>query len=353
MSIQEKDIYAALGMDVPAEQPEAAEPAAQKGANEPELTEPAGQEDKNSTDDKSSSGEKTEAGNAPDGVAQDMRRNRDTAGKSGEKAPAGADGNAAEDGGKDPGGKKMSREERARQAQMRRQREQSAAVQAAVEAERKRLEAQHAKELEEVFSKAGMTDRYDGNKPIKSMEEFRAWNSKAQAAGLSRRLQEGKLTPEDFQAAVDSSPAVQAARAAVERMEAREQEQDREQHRQQVERELAEIHALDPGINGLEDILARETGEEFTRLVTENHLTFVQAFKLANGDQLDRARAMTAAEVSARNQSGKSHMRTASSGGDLAPDVPRRVIAAYTALDPNMTLEEIRKDYQKQKLYVK
>lgn len=338
MSIEQKDVYAALGMDAPAEKPEAADPAAQNGENEPALTEPAGQ-DKQQTGGSTAAdpaGEGRQIAGAADSEGRQITAARDAEGR---QITGAADANDSE--------KEMPREERARQAQLRRQRQQDEAVQAAVRAERERLQAQHAKDLEEIFSKAGMTDRYDGNKPIKSMEEFRAWNSKAQAAGLSRRLQEGKLTAEDFQAAVDNSPAVKAARAAVERLDAREQEQARQRYEQEVAQELAEIHELDPGINSLRDILDRETGQEFSRLVTENHLTFTQAFRLANADQLAKAQAMTVAEGTARQQNSKSHMRGTASTGGMTVDVPRNTVAAYRALDPKMTMEEIRQDYAK------
>ena len=321
----EADVYAALGMEAPAEQPEAADRAnGLTGENVPETTEPAGAGDQDTDRDAlpakdRSPDRQTEAEN--DVPAEDAGKPDDT------KA--------------EPGGE-MSKAERARQAQMRRERETQARIDAALNAEREK----HKADLKKIFEKAGMTDRYNGNKPITSMEEFDAWDKAGQAAGLSRRLQEGKLTAEDFQRAVDNSPAVQEARAAVQRLNDREQETRKQEYQQLVERELEEIRQLDPGVTSLQDILNRDTGPEFSRLVTENHLTFTQAFKLANADRLAKAQLMAAEEGRARARHGKDHMRTSVSTGS-GGEVPRAVVEVYRQLDPDMTMDEIRKDYAK------
>lgn len=239
----------------------------------------------------------------------------------------------------------MSREERARQAAARRERETQAAIQAAVAAERERLNRQHADELKEVFSKAGMTDRYNNGKAITTMEEFRAWDSKAQAAGLSRRLQEGKLTAEDLQKAIDSTPAMQAVKAQAERMRAAETQAKQQSYQAMVDRELEEIRQMDPSVTKLADIVNREGGEDFVRLVNKNGLSFVEAFRLSNGSRLAKAQAMAAAEGAARQQHGKDHMRSVVSSGANIQDVPRETVEWYRQLDPDLSMEDIRKDY--------
>lgn len=244
----------------------------------------------------------------------------------------------------------MSRAERAEQARLRRQREQDAAVKAAVDKALAEERDRAAAQLKDVFAKAGMTDRYNGGKAITSMEEFNAWQAKAQAERLSRELKGGNLTPESFQAAVDNSPAVQAAKAAVERLEAREREQEQARSRAafdaQVQSELAQIHKLDPSVNSLEDVLNLPTGTEFSRLVTENKLTFLQAFRLANADRMSQAQALAAAEGAARQGQSKGHLRSIVSPTNSVPvEVPRASVKIYRDLHPDWTMEQIRQDY--------
>ena len=340
MAITEKDVYAALGMD-PSQKPEVADPAGQ-GEKAPAVTEPAG-------------AEKATENRQPQQGAQQAAGETDpsTASQSPSPAHKGGleDGESEEsENGQTEAGKEtasgMSKAERARQAKLRREREQNEAVKNAVEAALRSEREKHAAELKTVFQRAGMTDRYHDNKPITTMEEFNAWDQAGQAAGLSRRLQEGKLTAEDFQKAVDSSPAMQEAKAAVEQIREREREAQRKEYEQTVSQELEEIRKLDPSVKDLQDILNRDTGAEFSRLVTENNLTFLQAFRLANADSLAKAQAMAAAEGSARNSAGKNHLRSVvGPAAGLTADVPPQTMRLYREMFPDWTPEQIRQDY--------
>jgi hypothetical protein len=246
----------------------------------------------------------------------------------------------------------MSREERAEQARLRRERETQARVDDAV---RKALEEQsvkHQQELAEIFSSAGMLDRYNDNKAITTKAEFDAWRAKAQAEKLSRELSSGKLTPETFQMAVEESPAVKKAAELAEKLEARETarkaEADKAAFERQVEAELAEIAKLDPGVKSVGDALALETGQEFRRLVTEEGMSFLEAFKLANMDRIIEARTQAAAQGAALRTGGKEHLRSVvASGGSVPMDVPRDVVEMYRDMCPDMSIEQIRQDYQK------
>lgn len=340
MAITEKDVYAALGMD-PSQQPEVADPAGQ-GEKAPAVTEPAG-------------AEKATENRQPQQGAQQAAGETDPSTASQSPSPAHkgglVDGESEEsENGQTEAGKEtasgMSKAERARQAKLRREREQNEAVKNAVEAALRSEREKHAAELKTVFQRAGMTDRYHDNKPITTMEEFNAWDQAGQAAGLSRRLQEGKLTAEDFQKAVDSSPAMQEAKAAVEQIREREREAQRKEYEQTVSQELEEIRKLDPSVKDLQDILNRDTGAEFSRLVTENNLTFLQAFRLANADSLAKAQAMAAAEGSARNSAGKNHLRSVvGPAAGLTADVPPQTMRLYRDMFPDWTPEQIRQDY--------
>jgi len=363
MAMEEKDIYAELGIEPPSQQPGVAVPAGQ-GANEPSVTGAAGRENQ-ATDNHQDTASSVTGARAGDGGTGDPSPTENggqiaRAGEDGERIAAGpegprndnngTDGQAAGAAGEDGKGT-MSRAERAEQARLRREREQKAAVDAAVQAALQAEREKHNADLKAMFEKAGMVDRYHDNKPITSMEEFQAFQQARQADRLGRELQSGKLTPESFQAAVENSPAFRAAQAAVERLEAREREQTEAANRaafeQKVRQELETIHSLYPGVTTLEDILALDTGPEFARLVRDNGLTYEQAFRLANGDRIAEARAAAAAEGRARQQQSKGHLRSIGAGGQVSVDVPPDVIANYRMFDPGITMEEIRKDYAK------
>lgn len=329
MALEEKDYYAELGIEPPSQQPEAADPAG-RGENDPS---PAGTDGREESAGAEAPREEPEAGSE---TTQEEEPKQDEATEaSGAPAPA----------------QPMSRAERAEQARLRREREQKAAVDAAVLAARKEEQDKASAAMKALFASAGMVDRYHDNKPITTLEEFEAFQTARQADKLARELQGGRLTPESLQAAINNSPAVKAAQEAVEALKAKEQAETeaarKAEFEQRVKDELAEIHRMNPSLNSVEDVLALPTGDEFARLVRENGLSFLQAFKLANADSLAEARARAASEGAARNAASKSHLRSVNAGGQVAADVPPDVIANYRMFDPGISMEEIRRDYAK------
>lgn len=356
-----REVYAALGMEMPSQQPEAADPA-NAGENEQGVAAPDGAgsqataQDAAATSDQSptaaqETGDGGLVGTSPygDGERRPARDRLYREDAHGQQSPDAGDENSEDaeaDDGKSGG---MSRAERAEQARLRREREAAARIDAAVQKALEAERAKHGEELKRIFETAGMTDRYNGGKPITNAEEFEAWQSRAQAERLSRQLKDGTLTPETFQQAVDSSPAVKEAKAFMERMQAQEQARQAEESKaafeRQVARELAEIEKLDPGVKSLEDILNLPTGQEFAALVRDRGLSYLEAFRLANMDRLMQARSMAAAQGAAVRQNSKAHLRSVVSSGQVPVDVPREVVAMYRQLNPDMTMEQIRQDY--------
>lgn len=354
MALEEKDYYALLGLDAPSQQPEAVDPESSKaGENGQGVAAPDGAGYQTAGNPSTAAGDRKTDSSAP--PQNDKRENWKT--DSSASLPSAQndkreDGGADDDEQKDGDGKgTMSREERARQARLRRERETQATVDAAVRKAEEALRKKHEDDMKALFQSAGMVDRYHDNKPITTMEEFAAFQEARQADKLARELQGGRLTPESLQTAIDNSQAVKDAKAAVARLEAKEsaekQAADKAAFEQQMARELEQIHALDPGVKTLEDALALETGPEFSRLVTERGLSFLEAFKLANIDRITAARSMAAAQGAATAQMGKAHLRSVVRTGDVPVDVPQEIVRNYRLFQPDMSLEEIRRDWQK------
>lgn len=298
--MEKAEVYAALGMD-PAEQPEVADPAAagSEGANEQPVTEAAAEE-----------------------VADESA---DRSGTDGEDRPV------------------MSKAERAEQARLRRQREQEAAVQAAVEAERRRGE----QELAQILSEAGLTNRYRGGEQIRSAEDFRQWHADAKAQQRKQRLKAGELTQEDLQAAIDESPAMAQVRELSAQLQKQQQQTDRQEFNKQVERELAEIRQMDPSVGSLQDILNGPKGKEFVELVNEKNLSFLEAFKLANYERLVGVQQQAARIGAARAAHSKDHLTSYGANSGEGVRVPTKTRDFYRLMMPEMTDEQIRRDYAK------
>lgn len=350
MAITEEQVYAALGIS-PTNTPGVADPAAIEGENGQGVADPAGAETQASEDERTDSSPLAQndgtgdAGNGGTGDAETGGQAMLVPTAKDERTDSSA--LPQNDGG--DGKQGMSREERAEQARMRREREKQAAVSQAVDQAVKKAKEAHEKELSEIFAAMGVTDRHHDGKPITNLQEFRAWQQANQAAGLNRKLKAGELTAEDLQGAIDASPVMQQAKAALDSMQAEKEAAERAkaqaEFQQVMERELREINQIDPGVKTLEDALKLPTGQEFARLVNERGLSYIEAFKLANMERITKARAMGAAQGEAQRRHSKDHLRAIGIAGGPAVEIPAETMKLYRELCPDMTPEQIRQDY--------
>lgn len=234
----------------------------------------------------------------------------------------------------------MSKEERSRQARLRRQRE----LEAAITKARQEEQARHKEEMVGLIKRMNIRDAANDNKPIETIEEFQAWEQRQSDAKLERELKNGKLTRDTLERMIEQSPSVKAAREA----EAKRQKQSADEQAQNIiAAELAEIEKLDPSVKSLEDICNAPTGKKFRELVERYNMSFVEAFKLANFERLQSVRQAAATQAAINNQASKNHLSSVTSPASNAVNVPSSVYQNYKRLCPWMSEEEIRKDYAK------
>jgi len=308
--MDEMDYFRALGVE-----PDAPE----EGEEEREPAEPA---------------ETTEDSVPQEEPAEDAGEPEPETAEEGEEAQEPAEPAAEDEGTPEP----QTREERARQAAARRQRETEDAIREAVRKDREERDA----ELKELFGWAGFKN---GTAPIESLDDLKKYKQQSDAAQLEKELKAGRLTPEllgemvrnEIRNQTPQPPRADPAREAA--------------FRQQVEAELQEIRKYDPSIQTVADFRGMENAEAFFREVSEHGHSFLEAYKIANADKIAAAEARKAAAAGAqraRNSArSKDHMRpqNAKGAGDVA--VPPEVRAVYRDMMPEMTDEEIRRDYQK------
>lgn len=244
--------------------------------------------------------------------------------------PAGADegeGDPEEEGGEDdqqPGKKPQTPEERRAQAAARRQREQQQAVEAAVAAERKR----NQEAWDAHYKAMNLRDPYHGNKPVTTQAEYEAYVAARDQQALERDLKGGKVTPERYQADVQ-----RAAQAAAQQQVAA--QQARSAAEAEVNRQFAELQKLEPGIKGIDELMADPTFVAAFRATRD----MTKAYRMAHVDEIE-ARAKGAAAAGAA--SGKDHLRRVGTRGGGAPTITQDVIAQYRLFDPDISVEEIR-----------
>lgn len=225
------------------------------------------------------------------------------------------------------------------------------AVRQAVARERQRQEQVMA----DFFRSANLRDPVIGE-IIRDMSGLESYSQAAETRRLERNLAEGKLTPEDIDAMIRRRLAAKPQEAGTppaaqtEHPAAQTETPAPQVTEEQVAAELAEIHRLDPSVNSLEDILKGPEREAFVSAVRRGN-SFLDAFRLASFDRLQQQRQVEAAQRAAqaeRNRSrSKEHMVPAGSRGQGAAEVPADILELYREIMPEASAEEIQKHYNK------
>lgn len=292
MEFTEQQVYEAMGMSAP--ETSAQQPA---GGNEPGIAEPAAEE----------------THGTPEGAE--------------EGAAAG-----------EPGGKhEQTPDERRAHAAARRRAEQQAAVDEALKKQSEKTSA----EWKAFFEKAGLKNTMTGE-PITSKEGFDAWQKEYAQRKLESDLAAGKLTQESLNAAISENPLV---KQAAEIVAAREREQaaaEEARMQREIDGQIAKIHALEPEINGVEDLLKIPESEDFYARV-KSGASFLDAYLLATRERRERALAEAAKVQAASNARGKDHLTgSAASRGAGGRAVSSDEIAQFRVFNPTATEAEIR-----------
>ena len=198
----------------------------------------------------------------------------------------------------------MSLEQRRENAARRRREETRAAIREAVEQER----TSARQDVEQVLRDAGLKNPADGT-PITNLEQYRA-----------------------FKQAQQAQPAPQPQ--STHTMEA------------QVEAELAQIRQLDPSIRSVADLLAMPRAREFYQMVKRGN-SFVDAYKLANYDQLTQQAAAAARQQAQNLARSKGHLVAATQRGKGGATVPAQEMNLFRAFNPQASESAIQAYYNK------
>lgn len=210
-------------------------------------------------------------------------------------------------------------------------------------AARRRAEAQAAQRLQAEKDALvrkmlnGQTNPYTG-KPFNSEAEYNQYLQQYEAD----QLRTAGIDPDMLGRMIENNPTVQQARQVISRVQ-------QEQGQRALESELGEIGKLDPSVTGMETLMQHPNFPQFNDLVMRGY-SLVDAFKLANFDQLSGRRAAAAKQQAMNDVNGKNHLsatQTGTGGEDIA--IPEETMAFYRAAFPKWTKKQIIEDYKKNK----
>ena len=321
MEFTEKDVFEAMGLTPPTGDTEARKETT--GANEPGAAAPAAEE---TTGTPEGGGAGTEDGEGAEGAV------------TAPEGQDGADGADNNDAGDAEGAKKeQTPDERRAHAAARRRAEQQAAVDAALKAQSEKMAA----EWKAFFESAGLKNTITGE-PIATKEQFDEWSKSFKQQKLESDLKAGKLTQESLNEAISENPVVKQAAEIVAAHEREQAAAEQEKMQRAIDEQIKKIHALEPEVNGVEDLLKLPESEEFYARV-KSGMSFYDAYLISTRERREKALAEAARAQALTGQRGKDHLTgAAASRGAGGKVVTSEELASFRIFNPTATDEEIR-----------
>lgn len=241
----------------------------------------------------------------------------------------------------------LTDEQRHKNAARRRQQELQEAVDNAVTAARQQEQEKYTAQLNEVFARAGLVDSATG-KPITNLQEFEQWYTGFADARLQQDLKSGKLSKETLDQMISNHPAVKQAQQTAAQITAAQEQKQKTDMQARVQAELLEIQKLNPEIKTVDDLLNMPNAKEFYDAVKRGN-SFLNAYKLANFDQIVSRQAEKAQQQAQALNRSKEHLVPTQSRGEGLLSVPGDELALYRKMMPNATDAEIQAHYNKYK----
>lgn len=227
---------------------------------------------------------------------------------------------------------KQSRQDNAAFAAARRKAEQER--DAAILAERHKYD--------QMIAEAGFVNPFT-NQPVQTMDQLKEYSEAARGEKLKNLRAKSGLSQEEFDGMVQELPQVKEAKALTEQVR-------QERIQQRMQEHLKEISQINPGIHTMEDLAKDPRFPEIREKVRTSRMSVSDAYKLVYHDELVTKASERAAASARQAAAGKSHMRpTTTPRGKADTAVPQDVAEMYRVFNPEMSAEDIQKDYNKRR----
>lgn len=210
------------------------------------------------------------------------------------------------------------------------------------EAEARRKAELQQKERDARFAQRfkGFTNPQTGAAITSEKEYFEALDAQERIQA-QQKLQESGLSADFLDKLIAQNPTVRQAQEIM--AQTQRQEADR-----QLASDLAEIAKIDPNIKSLADLAATENFQAILQMVNENHLSVLDAYKIANFDSITNKRADAAKQAAINSAKSKDHLETTntvSAKDKQNVSIPADQIGRWRESYPGLTDAELTAKY--------
>lgn len=198
------------------------------------------------------------------------------------------------------------------------------------------------KKMQEQFNNSFADDEYLGkinpytNKAIRTKQDQQEYLE----TYSKDTLKQNGLDENIIQQMIDNNPIIQEAKALKEQMQ-------QERGQSQLQKELEKVSELNPEVKTIEDFAKLSNFEEMDNLIRNRGFSLSEAYIQANYKELAGKQAAIAKQQAINAAKGKSHLTSTEGTAGEEIVVPKDTIEMYKALNPEMSLSEIKEDYAK------
>ena len=219
--------------------------------------------------------------------------------------------------------------------------EQTPEQNAAFAAARRRAEAQAAARsqaekdalVERIYR--GQNNPYTG-RPIRSVRDLNEYEQQYQ----QDQMRQAGIDPGVLNQMIENNPAVQQAKVMTARMR-------QEAGQRALEEQIAEIGKIDPSVTDFQTLVQHPNFQQFDARVRQGY-SLVDAFKLANYDQITGKKAAAAKQQAMNQVNGKSHLNATKSGGEGEDiSIPDEEMEYFRNFFPDLSKKQIMEKYKK------
>ena len=218
--------------------------------------------------------------------------------------------------------------------------------------ESERLEAERVRQagVDEAYAAAfaGRLNPYT-QKPILSERDYRDYQDALKADQRRQQMEKLKaagIDPEVIRGMVDEHPAVRQAQEAVRAAQAEQQRAQAAQAKAWFGEQVAAISALDPEVKSLDD-LAAHYPEQYPKMLdmVGRGVALSDAYKALNFEALSAKRAAAVRQSTLNQSAGKAHLGPVGGQKKAPVEVPADIRAQFRDLYPDISDEEITRQY--------
>lgn len=177
--------------------------------------------------------------------------------------------------------------------------------------------------------------------PIRSAKDYYEAMAAQERANAREQMQQNGIDPSVIDNLIANSPAVRQAQAAT-------AELNSYRAQQQLEADYKEILALDPSLNGVEDILNDPSMPLMTQKVAQG-MSLVDAYKIVNFDRVFANKEAAVKQQTVNQVKGKNHLATGASinVNDTEEDIPASMVDKFKEMFPEKNMKELKALYNK------